>query len=123
MRRMMLGLSQTDLGKTCGITFQQIQKYEKGSNRVSASRLQEFSKILDAPVSFFFDGLPSEGSRQKNPVEELAQQLLATREGIDLTKAFVAIKDKSLRQSIVTMIERIANREVAPDNARGRVGK
>jgi transcriptional regulator with XRE-family HTH domain len=89
MRRIVIGLSQSDLGKTCGISFQQIQKYEKGNNRVSASRLEQFAKILDVPVSFFFEGRSSEGSKHKNPTQDLAQQLLATRDGIELAKAFV----------------------------------
>jgi transcriptional regulator with XRE-family HTH domain len=62
MRRAMLHLSQSDLGGACGVTFQQIQKYEKGLNRVGASRLQQFSKLLDVPVSFFFEGLPPSGA-------------------------------------------------------------
>jgi len=109
MRRIVIGLSQSDLGKTCGISFQQIQKYEKGNNRVSASRLEQFAKILDVPVSFFFEGRSSEGSKHKNPTQDLAQQLLATRDGIDLAKAFVTIEDRSLRRSIVAMAEKIAN--------------
>jgi transcriptional regulator with XRE-family HTH domain len=110
MRRMMLNLSQTDLGKKSGITFQQIQKYEKGTNRVSASRLQEFAKMLDVPVSFFFEGLASNGAKRKNAPADLAQQLLATRDGIELTKAFISIDDKALRHSIVNMVEEAAKR-------------
>jgi transcriptional regulator with XRE-family HTH domain len=108
MRRMMLTKTQTDLAGTCGISFQQIQKYEKGTNRVSASRLQQFSKLLDVPVSFFFEGLAANGAKQKNVPEDLAQQLLATRDGIELTKAFILIDDKSMRRSIVAMVEEIA---------------
>jgi transcriptional regulator with XRE-family HTH domain len=114
MRRMILNLSQTDLGEKSGITFQQIQKYEKGANRVSASRLQEFAKMLDVPVSFFFEGLTN-GAKLKNAPEDLAQQLLATRDGIELTKAFISIDDKPLRRSIVNMVEEVAKR--------GRVGR
>jgi transcriptional regulator with XRE-family HTH domain len=108
MRRMMLNRTQTTLARTCGITFQQIQKYEKGTNRVSASRLQQFSKLLDVPVSFFFDGLASNGAKQKNAPEDLAQQLLSTRDGIELTKAFISIDDRSMRRSIVAIVEEIA---------------
>lgn len=111
MRRMMLNLSQSDLGDESGISFQQVQKYEKGVNRVSASRLQEFAKCLDVPVSFFFEGLSSNGAKLKNAPEDLAQKLLLTREGIDLVKAFVSIQDKALRRSIVTMVEEIANED------------
>jgi transcriptional regulator with XRE-family HTH domain len=118
MRRMILGLSQSNLGETCGISFQQVQKYEKGTNRVSASRLQQFAKYLDVPVSFFFEGLSSERSTQANKPDDLAQQLLATRDGIDLTKAFIAINDQSLRRSIVAMAEKIANQQAARKRVR-----
>jgi transcriptional regulator with XRE-family HTH domain len=122
MRRMMLNLSQSDLGEKSGITFQQIQKYEKGVNRVSASRLQEFAKCLDVPVSFFFEGLPSNGAKLKNAPEDLAQQFLATRDGIDLAKALVSISDKALRRSIVAMVEEIASGKASPASARRRIG-
>jgi transcriptional regulator with XRE-family HTH domain len=91
MRRLMLNISQGDLGKHSRITFQQIQKYERGANRVSASRLQEFAKLLQVPISFFFDGLPSYDAKASKaaPAADLAQQLLSTRDGIDLTKAFI----------------------------------
>ena len=107
MRRMMLKKSQSELGETCGITFQQIQKYEKGANRVSASRLQQFAKILNVPVAFFFESVAAKGAKP-NAADDLVQQLLATREGIDLTKAFVSIDDKALRRSIVAVVEEIA---------------
>jgi transcriptional regulator with XRE-family HTH domain len=108
MRRMMLNKSQTELGETCGITFQQIQKYENGANRVSASRLQQFSNLLDVPVSFFFEGQASTVAKLKSAPEDPAQQLLATRDGIKLIKAFISIDDKSVRRSIVEMVEEIA---------------
>jgi transcriptional regulator with XRE-family HTH domain len=114
MRRMFAGLSQSDLGDSCGVSFQQIQKYEKGINRVSASRRQQFAKLFDVPVLFFFEGLPSEGSKQKDRPDDLAQRLFATSEGVALAKAFVAIGDRSLRRSIIDMAQNIATR------ARGR---
>jgi transcriptional regulator with XRE-family HTH domain len=109
MRRVMLKLSQGDLGKPCGVSFQQIQKYEKGFNRVSASRLQQFAKLLDVPVSFFFEGLESNGGRKKNQPEDLATQLLSTRLGVELSKAFMAIEDRAMRRAIVNLVEQIAN--------------
>lgn len=114
MRRITIGLSQNELGKTCGISFQQTQKYEKGNNRVSASRLEQFAKCLDVPVSFFFEDRSSEEAKHKNPPHDLAQRLLATRDGIDLAKAFVAIEDRSLRRSIVAMAKKIAKRRTGP---------
>jgi transcriptional regulator with XRE-family HTH domain len=76
----MLDVSQSDLGEKSGITFQQIQKYEKGTNRVSASRIHEFANMLDVPVSYFFEGLASNGAKLKSGQYDLAQQLLATRD-------------------------------------------
>jgi transcriptional regulator with XRE-family HTH domain len=108
MRRMMLNMSQSALGQPCGITFQQIQKYEKGANRVGASRLQEFSKLLGVPVAFFFEGLTPTGASQKNAKQDLAQELLATRHGIELIKAFMSIRSKSLRRAIIAVVEEIA---------------
>jgi transcriptional regulator with XRE-family HTH domain len=116
VRRMALGLSRIALGEPCGISFQQIQKYEKGANRVSASRLQQFAKLLDVPVSFFFDGHVAEGSKNDR-ANDLAQQLFATPEGVALAKAFVAIENRSARRSIITMTEKIA------EQARGRAKK
>jgi transcriptional regulator with XRE-family HTH domain len=109
MRRMALKMSQSDLGKSCGVTFQQIQKYEKGNSRVSASRLQQVSQRLKVPVSFFFDGLPSKGTKKKYAPEDLAQQLLVTRDGNELAKAFMSISNKALRRSIVAAVEAIAD--------------
>lgn len=109
MRRMVLKLSQVELGKHSGVTFQQIQKYEKGTSRVSASRLQEFAKLLRVPVAFFFEGLPSPDA--KTVPEDLTRQWLGTRHGIALTKAFISIDDSSLRRSILALVEQIADSE------------
>src|SRR6201988_3669252 len=65
MRRMMLGMSQEKLGDALGLTFQQVQKYEKGANRIGASRLQQISQILQVPVSFFFEGVPTQRTEQR----------------------------------------------------------
>lgn len=114
MRRMMLDMSQEKLGDAVGLTFQQIQKYEKGMNRIGASRLQQFSEILQVPVSFFFEGGPSAGmgGKQINGAEspEYVRTFLATSDGLALTKSFVQIKDKKLRRHIVDLVERIAHR-------------
>ena len=112
MRRMMLDISQTALGDALGITFQQIQKYEKGTNRISASRLQHISNILQVPIQFFFEGLPrtsgaSQGKAQA-PSPAYVSDFLATSDGLSLTKAFMQIKDKKLQRSIVQLIEGIA---------------
>jgi transcriptional regulator with XRE-family HTH domain len=109
MRRMMLGMSQSTLANGLDLTFQQVQKYEKGTNRISASRLQHISQILQLPVTFFFEGTPGQ-SKEKDDAPSLAYvtDFLATRNGLALTKAFMKIKDAKLRRNIVNLIEEIA---------------
>jgi len=105
-RRTLLGLSQTELADTAGITFQQVQKYEKGANRVGAGRLQQFSEALGVPPSYFFEGLPSAGKKIRAPEEgELPEgsivSFLGTREGAALVRGFLAIKEKPIRQGLI----------------------
>jgi transcriptional regulator with XRE-family HTH domain len=115
MRRIMLGMSQEKLGEALGLTFQQVQKYEKGTNRVGASRIQHISEILQVPVSFLFEGCPSgtigsEGfSEDASPA--YVADFLATSEGLALTRAFTRISDGRLRRSLVELVEQIAARE------------
>ena len=109
-RRMLLGLSQTELADAAGIAFQQVQKYEKGINRVGASRLQQFSETLGVPPSYFFEGAPTAGKKQPAPQEgELSENdivsFLGTREGAALVRAFMAIKQKPIRQSAIAFLE------------------
>ena len=115
MRRMMLGMSQTELGDAVGVTFQQVQKYEKGTNRVSASRMQQFAKILDVPISYFFDGAPpamvaggkSSGSNAMS--QTYVNEFLSSRDGQDIIKAFSRIADRKLRRRVVDLTEQIAD--------------
>ncbi|MBV8510536.1 MAG: helix-turn-helix transcriptional regulator [Xanthobacteraceae bacterium] len=117
MRRMMLGMSQEKLGDALGLTFQQVQKYEKGANRIGASRLQQISQILQVPVSFFFEGVPSPRAEQRAeglaeaPSPAYVSDFLATSDGLALTKAFVRITDAKLRRRIVDLVEQIAGEE------------
>jgi transcriptional regulator with XRE-family HTH domain len=117
MRRIMLGMSQEKLGEALGLTFQQIQKYEKGTNRVGASRLQQISEVLQVPVSFLFDGGPSGAAVSDASAESASPayiaDFLATSEGLALTRAFTRIPDSKLRRSIVDLVEQIADREAA----------
>ena len=112
MRRLMLGLSQTQLGEALGISFQQLQKYEKGTNRISASRLQGISQILQVPVEFFFEGSSrarGQHSAQRGaPSPQFVSDYLATSDGLNLTKAFMRIPNPELRRSIVDLVEGIA---------------
>ena len=112
MRRIMLGMSQEKLGEALGLTFQQVQKYEKGTNRVGASRIQQISEILQVPVSFLFEGGPSTivgAGEGTSPT--YVSDFLATSEGLALTRAFTRITDAKLRRSIVDLVEKIADQE------------
>jgi len=117
MRRMMLGMSQEKLGDALGLTFQQVQKYEKGTNRIGASRLQQISIILQVPVAFFFEGAPvvagSPGpvGMEEAPSPAYVSDFLATTDGLSLTKAFMRIPDAKLRRRIVDLVQQIAGEE------------
>jgi transcriptional regulator with XRE-family HTH domain len=116
MRRMMLAMSQEKLGDALGLTFQQVQKYEKGTNRIGASRLQQISNILQVPVAFFFEGAPdmNDGSRnfgKDAPSPAYVSDFLATSDGLALTKAFMRITDVKLRRRIVDLVEQIAGED------------
>jgi transcriptional regulator with XRE-family HTH domain len=112
MRRMMLSMSQEKLGDSLGLTFQQVQKYEKGTNRIGASRLQQISHILQVPVAFFFEGapeLPGEAPQTgEAPSPSYVSDFLATSDGLALTKAFMRISDAKLRRRIVDLVQQIA---------------
>ena len=112
MRRMMLAMSQTNLGNALGLTFQQVQKYEKGTNRIGASRLQHISQILQVPVAFLFEGAPSvpgtPQAMEMAPSPAYVTDFLATSDGFALTKAFMRIKNTKLKQRIVELVEEIA---------------
>ena len=115
MRRIMQGMSQEKLCEALDLTFQQIQKYEKGTNRIGASRLQQISDILQVPVAFLFEGGPT-GSMNADgvsaaPSPAYVSDFLATSEGLALTRAFTRIADPKLRRSIVDLVEQIAARE------------
>src|SRR5258705_9079973 len=117
MRRMMLGMSQTTLANGLGLTFQQVQKYEKGTNRMGAGRLQDISHILQIPVPFFFEGAPHVPGEPSGigpaPSPAYVFNFLATRDGLALTKAFMQIKETSLRRRIVHLVEEIAGDDLS----------
>jgi transcriptional regulator with XRE-family HTH domain len=112
VRRMVLGITQQKLGGALGLTFQQVQKYEKGANRTGASRLQQIAQILQVPESFFFDGGPNASG--KTPKEfsgasspNYITDFLATPDGFALCKAFMNINDAKLRRRIVDLVEEL----------------
>ena len=109
MRRLILSMSQEKLGDAIGLTFQQVQKYEKGTNRMGSSRLQQIANVLKVPVTFFFEGTPGQ-SRLDGKAQSPAFvfDFLATSDGLALTKAFMRIKNAKLRRNIVTLVKEIA---------------
>jgi transcriptional regulator with XRE-family HTH domain len=106
--------SQEKLDAALGVTFQQVQKYEKGMNRIGASRLQQISHILQVPVPFFFEGAPnlhgSTDEMKKAPSPSYVSDFLATRQGLSLSKAFMRINEPNLRRRIVDLVEEICGR-------------
>ncbi len=111
MRRLTIEMSQEKLADGLGITFQQVQKYEKGTNRISASRLQHIAQILEVPVTFFFDGAPGNSkAKYERPSPNLEIEFLATSEGKALSRAFQRLPSRKLRRSVVTLVEELAER-------------
>jgi transcriptional regulator with XRE-family HTH domain len=114
LRRTLLGMSQEKLGEHLGLTFQQVQKYEKGINRIGASRLFELADVLSVPVQFFFDEAPAGMLRSaaanglaEPAAESYVVEFLSTREGLELNKAFARISDPKVRRSIVELVRSI----------------
>lgn len=113
LRRMLLGMSQERLGESMGLTFQQVQKYEKGVNRIGASRLFQISKILDVPVQFFFEEAPHAEARTSPGMAEADSEtfileFLNSREGLELNRAFVKIADPKVRKSVVDLVRALS---------------
>ena len=113
MRRTLLGFSQEKLGDALALTFQQVQKYERGANRIGSSRLYEISRILDVPVSFFFDEMSSEvsaaGTVSSAEIGVTSQQdPLAKRETLELVRAYYRITDPRVRKRIFELMKAIA---------------
>lgn len=115
LRRMLLGMSQEKLGEHLGLTFQQVQKYEKGVNRVGASRLFELARVLGVPVQFFYDEAPP-GALGHGATPGFAEsagdsyvvEFLASREGLELNKAFSRISDPQVRRAITDLVKSLA---------------
>ncbi len=116
MRRMLIGMSQEKLGEKLGLTFQQIQKYEKGTNRISASRLYQISQILGVPVQFFFEDLPQQPGSDNEGLQEAGEEgtimdFLGSSEGLQLNRYFSRIQDASVRRSIVDLVRALARED------------
>src|SRR6186997_3002294 len=114
LRRNMLGLSQEKLGEAIGLTFQQVQKYERGANRIGASRLHELSRVLDVPVSFFFDDMDPvrapaiPGGFAEPPAEAFESDPLRRPETVELVDAYFAIEDPAVRRRLLDLAKALA---------------
>ena len=124
MRRVLLGMSQEKLGEALSLTFQQVQKYEKGTNRIGASRLQQISKTLNVPAAFFFEGAPAFDDRAELAHSAVAEygstyivDFLSTTEGLLLNRGFARIQDPKVRKRIVDLVTALAGDEDAPDTS------
>ena len=116
MRRTMLGMSQEKLGEALGLTFQQVQKYERGTNCIGASRLYDLCRVLDVPAAFFFDDMPGEGSgtRATGLAEERGQpptDPMARRETLELVRAYYRITDPRVRRKVFDLAKTLARAE------------
>jgi transcriptional regulator with XRE-family HTH domain len=118
LRRTLLGLSQEKLGEAVGLTFQQIQKYERGANRIGASRLFEFSRILDVPVSFFFDDMAEKARALEpslavgfadQPAAHIEPDPLTRRETLELVRAYYRIGDPNVRKRLFELAKSLGN--------------
>lgn len=124
MRRMMIGMSQERLGEALGLTFQQVQKYEKGTNRIGASRLHQIASILGVQIEFFYEGAPQlEGALAvgdefaEPPTPAYVSDFLSTADGLHLMRAFVRVKSVKVRKRIVELVETLADEEVPAEPA------
>jgi transcriptional regulator with XRE-family HTH domain len=116
MQRILMKMSQEKLGEALGLTFQQVQKYEKGLNRIGASRLQQISKTLQVPPSFFFEGAPTLGVGENAGFAEQSSSqyvvdFLSTAEGLHLNRAFARIKDPKVRKRVLDLVTTLADQE------------
>jgi transcriptional regulator with XRE-family HTH domain len=112
MRRIMLAMSQEKLGAALGLTFQQVQKYERGANRIGASRLQQMSHILQVPVEFFFEGAPDASAPHGSNGSALSMaqinDFISDSDGLRMIGAFMRIDNAALRRRIVMLVQEIA---------------
>lgn len=111
MRRLMLGMSQTTLADAIGLKFQQVQKYEKGTNKISAGRLLQIARALQVPIPFFFEGARSglAPSKAKAMADDNISEFMSSSHGVKLAKSFMEVKDAAVRRSIVHLVVRLAD--------------
>ena len=127
LRRKELKISQEKLAETLGLTFQQVQKYERGANRISASKLYEIARTLRVPMAWFFEGLsdPSEGRDDDAPPPDsasFAHEFLLTQEGIDLASLFPRLRQRRVRRRLVELVRSLTEEDEAEIEAEAAVG-
>jgi transcriptional regulator with XRE-family HTH domain len=126
MRRVLMGMSQEKLGDQLGVTFQQVQKYEKGMNRIGASRLQHASRALEVPIEFFFRDAAhlepnlSDSESVVSGESNFVAEFLSSNEGIELNQAFARIRDRKLRRRIVELVRAVAGEDEGEVGAEAR---
>jgi transcriptional regulator with XRE-family HTH domain len=111
-RRIAIGMSQEKLGEALGLTFQQVQKYERGVNRIGAGRLQDIARILAVDVTYFFDGLP-DWTGSKDPADHAFRIVTSTPQGVKLIKLFASVEDSNIQRSIVDLVEAVLESKAA----------
>lgn len=120
LRRMVLGMSQDALGKALGLTFQQVQKYEKGANRIGAGRLMQLSGLLEVPVQFFYDDYDTEvgarGFAEDDAPSDPFMDLLHSQEGVQLCRYYTQIEDPIVRKRVLDLVRSISETETAKKN-------
>jgi transcriptional regulator with XRE-family HTH domain len=126
LRRTLLGMSQEKLGEALGLTFQQVQKYERGANRIGASRLFDLSRVLDVPVSFFFDDMaedaapkpigPTAADEFPPNFSDVASDPMAKRETLDLVRAYYRIPDARVRKRVFELTKSLSGADTETDD-------
>jgi transcriptional regulator with XRE-family HTH domain len=111
IRRMLIGMSQERLGDLLGLTFQQVQKYEKGVNRIGAGRLFEVSRILNVPIDFFYEGVSTQPGAGEPESAPPVMEFVSSGEGLQLALAFMKIKDAKVRKRVLDLVKSLAEEE------------
>jgi transcriptional regulator with XRE-family HTH domain len=111
IRRMLIGMSQERLGDLLGLTFQQVQKYEKGVNRIGAGRLFEVSRILNVPLDFFYEGVAAQLAGNEQESAPPVMEFVSSGEGLQLSLAFMKIKDTKVRKRVLDLVKSLSEEE------------
>jgi transcriptional regulator with XRE-family HTH domain len=108
-RRQKLGMSQSKLAQALGVSFQQLQKYENGKNRIGSSRLQQAAKALEVPIGYFFEGTPGGAKQPRKVTDDYTKQFFKLPESLPLARAFTQISNRQVRSRLADLVELLAN--------------